>query len=183
MNKNEELTLLLGDYYNVSQAILFSKENEYDALDLEELVSNITSDTVRKVNSNEGEYNGMVIMHLDNVLLFSLNTEKGKVLAGFSQDDKAGVSKFLEMILESLSNEIQSFMLEFESELEDEYLDDEDYYFEDEDEDENDYDDSDSEDFNSVLESLLNELDEDDKKSQEYKEDTLKAILKILSEQ
>ena len=183
MNKNEELTLLLGDYYNVSQAILFSKENEYDALDLKDLVSNITSDIIREVDSNEGEYNGMVIMHLDNVLLFSLNTEKGKVLAGFSQDDKAGVSKFLEMILESLSNEIQSFMLEFESELEDEYLDDEDYYFEDEDEDENDYDDSDSEDFNSVLESLLNELDEDDKKSQEYKEDTLKAILKILSEQ
>lgn len=179
MNKNEELTLLLGDYYNVSQAILFSKENEYDALDLKDLVSNITSDTIREVDSNEGEYNGMVIMHLDNVLLFSLNTKKGKVLAGFSQDDKAGVSKFLEMILESLSNEIQSFMLEFESELEDEYLDDEDYYFE----DENDYDDSDSEDFNSVLESLLNELDEDDKKSQEYKEDTLKAILKILSEE
>lgn len=177
MNKNEELTLLLGDYYNVNQAILFSKENEYDALDLKELVSNITSDVIREVDSNEGEYNGMVIMHLDNVLLFSLNTKKGKMLAGFSQDDKAGVSKFLEMILESLSNEIQSFMLELDCELEDEYLDEEDYYYD----DEND-DDSGSDDFNSVLESLLKEL-EDDKKSQEYKEDTLKAILKILSEE
>lgn len=180
MNKNEELMLLLGDYYNVNQAILFSKENEYDALDLKDLVSNITSDVIREVDSNEGEYNGMVIVHLDNVLLFSLNTEKGKVLAGFSQDDKAGVSKFLEMILESLSNEIQSFMLELDCELEDEYLDEEDYYYDDEnDEDDN----SGSDDFNSFLESLLNELDEDDKKSQEYKEDTLKAILKILSEE
>lgn len=177
MNKNEELTLLLGDYYNVNQAILFSKENEYDALDLKELVSNITSDVIREVDSNEGEYNGMVIMHLDNVLLFSLNTKKGKMLAGFSQDDKSGVSKFLEMILESLSNEVQSFMLELDCELEDEYLDDEeDYYYDDEN------DDSGSDDFNSVLESLLKEL-EDDKKSQEYKEDTLKAILKILSEE
>lgn len=177
MNKNEELMLLLGDYYNVNQAILFSKENEYDALDLKDLVSNITSDIIREVDSNEGEYNGMVIMHLDNVLLFSLNTKKGKMLAGFSHDDKAGVSKFLEMILESLSNEIQSFMLELD--YEDEYLDEEDYYYD----DENNYDDSDSEDFNSVLESLLKELDEDDKNSQEYKEDTLKAILKILSEE
>lgn len=177
MNKNEELTLLLGDYYNVSQAILFSKENEYDALDLKDLVSNITSNIIREVDSNEGEYNGMVIMHLDNVLLFSLNTEKGKVLAGFSQDDKAGVSKFLEMILESLSNEIQSFMLEFDSELEDEYLDEEDYYYDDENDDEG------SDDFNTVLESLLKELEEDDENSQEYEEDTLKAILKILSEQ
>ena len=180
MNKNEELMLLLGDYYNVNQAILFSKENEYDALDLKDLVSNITSDIVREVDSNEGEYNGMVIMHLDNVLLFSLNTKKGKVLAGFSQDDKAGVSKFLEMILESLSNEIQTFMLELDYELEDEYLDEEDYYYDDEN---NDDDDSGSDDFNSVLESLLKELDEDEKKSQEYKEDTLKAILKILSEE
>lgn len=179
MNKNEELTLLLGDYYNVNQAILFSKENEYDALDLKELVSNITSDVIREVDSNEGEYNGTVIMHLDNVLLFSLNTKKGKMLAGFSHDDKAGVSKFLEMILESLSNEIQSFMLELDCELEDEYLDDdeEDYYYDEENDDEV------SDDFNSVLESLLKELEEDDKKSQEYKEDTLKAILKILSEE
>ena len=178
MNKNEELMLLLGDYYNVNQAILFSKENEYDALDLKDLVSNITSDVVREVDSNEGEYNGMVIMHLDNVLLFSLNTKKGKMLAGFSHDDKAGVSKFLEMILESLSNEIQSFMLELDYEDEDEYLDEEDYYYD----DENDDDDEGSDDFNTVLESLLKELDEDDKSSQEYKEDTLKAILKILSE-
>ena len=178
MNKNEELMLLLGDYYNINQAILFSKENEYDALDLKDLVSNITSDVVREVDSNEGEYNGMVIMHLDNVLLFSLNTKKGKMLAGFSHDDKAGVSKFLEMILESLSNEIQSFMLELDYEDEDEYLDEEDYYYD----DENDDDDEGSDDFNTVLESLLKELDEDDKSSQEYKEDTLKAILKILSE-
>lgn len=181
MNKNEELTLLLGDYYNVSRVILFSKENDFDALDLKELVSNITSDIVREVDSNEGEYNGMVIMHLDNVLLFSLNTEKGKMLAGFSHDDKAGVSKFLEMILESLSNEIQSFMLEFDSELEDEYLDEEDYYYDEENDDDDDYEYSD--DFNTVLESLLKELEEDDKSSQEYKEDTLKAILKILSEE
>lgn len=180
MNKNEELMLLLGDYYNVNQAILFSKENEYDALDLKDLVSNITSDIIREVDSNEGEYNGMVIMHLDNVILFSLNTEKGKVLAGFSQDDKAGVSKFLEIILESLSNEIQSFMLEFDSELEDEYLDEEDYHY---DEENDDDDDEGSNDFNSVLESLLKELEEDDKNSQEYEEDTLKAILKILSEE
>lgn len=180
MDKNEELMLLLGDYYNVSQAILFSKENEYDALDLKELVSNITSDIIREVDSNEGEYNGMVIMHLDNVLLFSLNTEKGNVLAGFSEDDKAGVSKFLEMILESLSDKIQSFTLELDYELEDEYLDDEedeDYYYDDENDDEG------SDDFNTVLESILKELDEDDKNSQEYKEDTLKAILKILSEE
>lgn len=177
MNKNEELMLLLGDYYNINQAILFSKENEYDALDLKDLVSNITSDVVREVDSNEGEYNGMVIMHLDNVLLFSLNTKKGKMLAGFSHDDKAGVSKFLEMILESLSNEIQSFMLELDYEDEDEYLDEEDYYYDDENDDEEG-----SDDFNTVLESLLKELDEDDKSSQEYKEDTLKAILKILSE-
>lgn len=177
MNKNEELMLLLGDYYNVNQAILFSKENEYDALDLKDLVSNITSDIIREVDSNEGEYNGMVIMHLDNVLLFSLKTKKGEMLAGFSHDDKAGVSKFLEMILESLSNEIQSFMLELD--YEDEYLYDEeyeDYYYDDD-------DDECSDDFNSVLESLLKELDEDDKNSQEYKEDTLKAILKILSEE
>lgn len=178
MNKNEELMLLLGDYYNVNQAILFSKENEYDALDLKDLVLNITSDIIREVDSNEGEYNGMVIMHLDNVLLFSLNTKKGEMLAGFSHDDKAGVSKFLEMILESLSNEIQSFMLELDYELEDEYLDEEDYYY-----DEENDDDEDSDDFNTVLESILKELDEDDKNSQEYKEDTLKAILKILSEE
>lgn len=178
MNKNEEMMLLLGDYYNVNQAILFSKENEYDALDLKDLVSNITSDIIREVDSNEGEYNGMVIMHLDNVLLFSLNTEKGKVLAGFSHDDKAGVSKFLEMILESLSNEIQSFMLELDSELEDEYLDEEDYYYDDENDEEEG-----SDDFNTVLESILKELEEDDKNSQEYEEDTLKAILKILSEE
>ena len=177
MDKNEELLLLLGDYYNVNQAILFSKENEYDALDLKDLVSNITSDIIREVDSNEGEYNGMVIMHLDNVLLFSLNTKKGKMLAGFSQDDKAGVSKFLEMILEGLSNEIQSFMLELDYELEDEYLDEEDYYYDDENDDEG------SDDFNTVLESLLKELEEDDENSQEYEEDTLKAILKILSEQ
>ena len=179
MDKNEELLLLLGDYYNVNQAILFSKENEYDALDLKDLVSNITSDIIREVDSNEGEYNGMVIMHLDNVLLFSLNTKKGKMLAGFSQDDKAGVSKFLEMILEGLSNEIQSFMLELDYELEDEYLDEEDYYYD----DENENDDEGSDDFNTVLESLLKELEEDDENSQEYEEDTLKAILKILSEQ
>ena len=180
MNKNEELMLLLGDYYNVNQAILFSKENEYDALDLKDLVSNITSDVIREVDSNEGEYNGMVIMHLDNVLLFSLNTEKGKMLAGFSHDDKAGVSKFLEMILESLSNEIQSFMLELD--YEDEYLYDEeyeDYYYD----DGNDDDDEGSDDFNTVLESILKELEEDDKNGQEYEEDTLKAILKILSEE
>ena len=179
MDKNEELLLLLGDYYNVNQAILFSKENEYDALDLKDLVSNITSDIIREVDSNEGEYNGMVIMHLDNVLLFSLNTKKGKMLAGFSQDDKAGVSKFLEMILEGLSNEIQSFMLELDYELEDEYLDEEDYYYD----DENENDDDGNDDFNTVLESLLKELEEDDENSQEYEEDTLKAILKILSEQ
>lgn len=179
MNKNEELMLLLGDYYNVNQAILFSKENEYDALDLKDLVSNITSDVVREVDSNEGEYNGMVIMHLDNVLLFSLNTKKGNGLAGFSHDDKTGVSKFLEMILEGLSDEIQSFMLELDYELEDEYLDEEDYYYD----DENDDDDEGIDDFNTVLESILKELEEDDKNSQEYEEDTLKAILKILSEE
>ena len=179
MNKNEELMLMLGDYYNVNQAILFSKENEYDALDLEDLVSNIVSDVIREVDSNEGEYNGMVIMHLDNVLLFSLNTKKGKMLAGFSHDDKAGVSKFLEMILESLSNEIQSFMLELDYELEDEYLDEEDYYYDEEDDD----DDEGSDDFNTVLESILKELEEDEKNGQEYEEDTLKAILKILSEE
>lgn len=179
MDKNEELLLLLGDYYNVNQAVLFSKEDDFDALDLKGLVSKITSDIVREVDTNEEEYNGMVIMYLDNVLLFSLNTEKGKMLAGFSHDDKTGVSKFLEMILESLSNEIQSFMLELDYELEDEYLDDdEDYYYEEE-----NNDDSDSDDFNSVLESLLKELEEDDKESQEYEEDTLKAILKILSEE
>lgn len=181
MNKNEELTLLLGDYYNVSQAILFSKENEYDALDLKDLVSNITSNIIREVDSNDGEYNGMVIMHLDNVLLFSLNTKKGKMLAGFSHDDKAGVSKFLEMILESLSDEIQSFMLELDYELEDEYLDEEDYYYDDENDDNDD--DEGIDDFNTVLESILKELEEDDKNSQEYEEDTLKAILKILSEE
>lgn len=179
MNKNEELMLLLGDYYNVNQAILFSKENEYDALDLKDLVSNITSDIIREVDSNEGEYNGMVIMHLDNVLLFSLNTKKGNGLAGFSHDDKVGVSKFLEMILEGLSDEIQSFMLELDYELEDEYLDEEDYYYD----DENDDDDEGIDDFNTVLESILKELEEDDKNSQEYEEDTLKAILKILSEE
>lgn len=180
MNKNKKLMLLLGDYYNVNQAILFSKENEYDALDLKDLVSNITSNIIREVNSNEGEYNGMVIMHLDNVLLFSLNTKKGEMLAGFSHDDKAGVSKFLEMILESLSNEVQSFMLELD--YEDEYLYDEeyeDYYYD----DGNDDDDECSDDFNTVLESILKELEEDDKNGQEYEEDTLKAILKILSEE
>lgn len=180
MDKHEELMLLLGDYYNVNRVILFSKENEYSALDLKELVSNITSDIIREVDSNEGEYNGMVIMHLDNVLLFSLNTKKGKVLAGFSQDDKAGVSKFLEMILESLSDEIQSFMLELD--YEDEYLYDEeyeDYYYD----DENDDDDEGIDDFNTVLESILKELEEDDKNNKEYEEDTLKAILKILSEE
>lgn len=181
MNKNEELMLLLGDYYNVNQAILFSKENEYDALDLKDLVSNITSDIIREVDSNEGEYNGMVIMHLDNVLLFSLNTKKGNGLAGFSHDDKTGVSKFLEMILEGLSDEIQSFMLELD--YEDEYLYDEeyeDYYYDDGNDDD---DDEGIDDFNTVLESILKELDEDDKNSQEYEEDTLKAILKILSEE
>ena len=153
MENNKELTKLLKDYYEVNSFVQSLDEGEIYARDLRALINKLESGLAEEITDKKNISKKVMFNLSDDMLVFTVTTENGSMVAVFSEDESNGVVEFLKILLQSISTVISNSS-------EPHFCDvdyDEDYYDEDYD---YDYDDEEVEDNKDVTVPLefLNEL-------------------------
>lgn len=158
MGNNKELTKLLKDYYEVNSFVQALDEGGIYARDLRALINKLESGLAEEITDKKSISKKVMFNLSDDMLVFTVETENGSMVAVFSEDESNGVVEFLEILLQSISTVISNSSEPHFCDVDyyEEY--DEDYEYEDE-----DYDDDEDEevgDNNDVTVPLefLNEL-------------------------
>lgn len=182
---NNNLDNLLKDYYNVNEAILYSKTEKFSVKELKLLTEGLKSGIIEEKSDMPVPFGFGKYKTPEGVSTFSLTTPMGIGYAQFSEDEVHGVSQFLKMTLEAISETIKNAKNEEyygDSNGSDWDEDDEEYDYEEyEEEDESFEDLSDVED-TELKPSMVAKKDlvSDKRGEMVSKEDLLKAILEAL---
>ena len=108
MENNKELTKLLKDYYEVNSFVQALDEGEIYARDLRALINKLESGLAEEITDKKSISKKVMFNLSDDMLVFTVATEGGSIVAVFSEDETNGVVEFLKFLLQSISTVISN---------------------------------------------------------------------------
>lgn len=108
MENNKELTKLLKDYYEVNSFVQALDEGEVYARDLRALINKLESGLAEEITDKKNISKKVMFNLSDDMLVFTVTTENGSMVAVFSEDESNGVVEFLKILLQSISTVISN---------------------------------------------------------------------------
>lgn len=108
MENNKELTKLLKDYYEVNSFVQALDEGGIYARDLRALINKLESGLAEEITDKKSISKKVMFNLSDDMLVFTVETENGSMVAVFSEDESNGVVEFLEILLQSISTVISN---------------------------------------------------------------------------